>query len=156
MNNAIAQVNAAVMRGALGDPVMKSMVSKIDSINRLAEQHHGFIWRIEDIPPGTLAPIQVYLGLRNDDRIFFNLTMWESIDSLKQFTYETAHNGLLKDKNQWVPSTQLPTYALWWIDRQERPRIEEAARRLATLRDLGPTQTAFTFKAPHPAPSPAN
>lgn len=153
MNYALAQANAAVMRGSLEDPIMQSMASQIDAINQLAEQHPGFIWRIKITPPGSLGPIREYLGTRNEDRIFFNLSLWDSMDALKRFTYESAHHEVLKNRDQWVPHCDRPTYVLWWIPNTEHPRIEEAALKLAHLRDQGPSQQAFDFKSAHPAPS---
>jgi hypothetical protein len=43
--------------------------------------------------------------------------------------------------------------ALWWVPRGHRPSIAEAEERLETLRRLGSTERAFTFREPQPAPN---
>jgi hypothetical protein len=42
--------------------------------------------------------------------------------------------------------------ALWWIPAGTTPTVEEAERRLATLRERGPSSDAFTLREPFPAP----
>ncbi len=41
---------------------------------------------------------------------------------------------------------------LWWIPARTLPTLEDAKVRLDLLQRLGPTQDAFTFKQPFPAP----
>ncbi len=63
----IAQVNIALMRGALDDPIMAEFVSLLDEINALADRSPGFVWRLQ-----TEAGNATYLRPYDDDRILFN------------------------------------------------------------------------------------
>ena len=153
MNYVLAQANAAIMKGSLNDPSMQSMASQIPDINTLAERDPGFIWRIKNVPPGSLASIKNYLRLESEDRIFFNLSVWRSLETLKRFTYETAHKGLLRDKHSWVPASERANYVLWWLPEGDIPTINEAASKFTELDSRGPTERAFTFRSPYPPPT---
>ena len=49
MNYQLAQINVARMIGVnLEDPIMKEFVDNLDSVNELAENSSGFIWRLKD------------------------------------------------------------------------------------------------------------
>ncbi|MNO07514.1 hypothetical protein D3C81_2297360 [compost metagenome] len=41
---------------------------------------------------------------------------------------------------------------LWWVPKGHRPDVQEAAARLARLRETGPTPEAFTFRQTFLAP----
>ncbi|MEQ1515803.1 MAG: DUF3291 domain-containing protein, partial [Usitatibacteraceae bacterium] len=41
---------------------------------------------------------------------------------------------------------------LWWVPKGHRPDIDEAITKLNFLRANGPTESAFTFRHPFPAP----
>jgi hypothetical protein len=43
----LAQVNIAKMKAPIDDPVMQDFVDNLDSINALAEDSDGFIWRLK-------------------------------------------------------------------------------------------------------------
>jgi hypothetical protein len=41
---------------------------------------------------------------------------------------------------------------LWWIEAGRTPTVADAERRLDTLKTLGPSPAAFTFREHFPAP----
>jgi hypothetical protein len=43
--------------------------------------------------------------------------------------------------------------ALWWLPAGELPTVDDAELRVAHLREHGPSEYAFTFRAPIPAPT---
>ena len=137
----IAQVNIARMKTALDDPAMAGFVSRLDEINRLAEDSPGFVWRLkEDNGNAT------YLRPYDDDRILFNMSVWETIDAFKNFVYRTAHAELLRQRQEWFEKFAGANLALWWVPQGHLPSVDEAKQRLAHLAEHGPTQFAFTFK----------
>ncbi len=139
----IAQVNIARMTAPLDDPLMAGFVARPDEINALADQSPGFIWRLQ-----TSAGNATYLRPYEDDRILFNLSVWETLDHLKQYVYQSAHAGLLRQRREWFEKFAGAYLALWWLPNSHRPSVEEAKRRLAHLDAHGPTSLAFTFKQP--------
>src|SRR5215831_7752287 len=92
----VAQVNIARMNAALDDPVMAGFVARLDEINALADRSPGFVWRLQ-----TSAGNATYLRPYDDDRILFNLSVWRTIEQLKQFVYVSAHAQLLRQRREW-------------------------------------------------------
>lgn len=139
----IAQVNIGRMRGALEDAVMADFVARLDEINALADRSPGFVWRLQ-----TEAGNATYLRPYDDDRVLFNMSVWESIEQLKRYVYYSAHVEVLKRRHDWFEKFSGAYTALWWVPQGHRPGVDEAKKRLAHLDANGPTAFAFTFKHP--------
>jgi len=137
----IAQVNIGRMRGALEDPVMAGFVARLDEINALADCSPGFVWRLQT--PGGNA---TYLRPYDDDRILFNMSVWESVDALRDYVYKSGHAELIRQRKDWFEKFIGAYVGLWWVPVGHRPSVDEAKKRLAYLDKYGPTEFAFTFK----------
>ncbi len=137
----IAQVNIARMKAPLDSPVMEGFVARLDEINRLADGSPGFVWRLQ-----TDQGNATYLRPYDDDRILFNLSVWESVEALKTYVYRTAHAELLKGRRSWFEQFDGAYLALWWVPAGHIPGVDEAKKRLAHLEEHGSSQFAFTFK----------
>ncbi|HZF19866.1 MAG TPA: DUF3291 domain-containing protein [Burkholderiales bacterium] len=142
----LAQVNIGRMKGALEDPVMADFVARLDEINALADRSPGFVWRLQ--AEGGNA---TYLRPYDDDRILFNMSVWESIEQLRRYVYYTAHVEILKRRQDWFERFSGAYTALWWVPQGHRPGVDEAKQRLAHLDAHGSTPFAFTFKHAFPA-----
>jgi hypothetical protein len=142
----LAQVNIARMRAPLEDPAMAGFVARLDEINALADRSPGFVWRLQGA--GNNA---TYLRPYDDERIIFNMSVWESIEALKQYVYYTAHVEVLQMRHSWFEKLAGAYAALWWVPKGHVPGIDEAKQRLAHLDAHGPSAFAFTFKRPFPA-----
>lgn len=142
----IAQVNIGRSRAALEDPIMSGFVARLDEINALADRSPGFVWRLQ-----TEAGNATYLRPYDDDRILFNMSVWESLEQLKHFVYRSAHAEVLRRRHTWFERFSGAYTALWWIPNGHIPGIDEAKKRLAHLDAHGPTPFAFTFGQPFPA-----
>jgi hypothetical protein len=141
----LAQVNIARMKEPLESPLLADFVSRLAEINALADGSEGFVWRLQ-----TAEGDNTYLRPYDDDRILFNLSVWETVDALKQYVYRTAHAELLRDRRKWFEHFAGVYAALWWVPAGHIPGVDEAKRRLAHLEEHGPSQFAFTFKSIHP------
>lgn len=82
--------------------------------------------------------------------MLLNMSVWESVEALKQYVYRTAHAELLRQRHEWFEKIFVYA-ALWWVPAGHLPGVDEAKKRLAHLEVHGPTQFAFTFKAIFPA-----
>jgi hypothetical protein len=143
----LAQVNVARMLAPLASPVMAEFVSQLPVVNRAADDAPGFVWRLMT-PAGDATAVEAY----DDPLILFNLSVWESIGSLKSFTYGQGHLAAFRNRAQWFERPALPHLALWWIPAGHLPSIEEAVNRLEYRRTHGDTPVAFALSHPHPAP----
>ena len=141
----LAQVNIGRVKGLMTDPVMAGFASRLDEINALAEASPGFVWRLQS-DEGNATSYRPY----DDDRLLINMSVWESIEQLRAFTYNTAHAELLRQRREWFEKFDQVFLALWWIPEGHIPTIEEAKERLALLEAHGPTPSAFTFKTIFP------
>ena len=136
----IAQLNVALMRASPDDPVMAEFFENIDKINRLAENSAGFVWRLKT-DEGDATSIRIY----DDERILVNMSVWDSIEALKDFVYRTTHSNFVRRRKEWYEHYPGAYYVLWWVPAGHTPSLEEAVRRLERLDRLGPTPEAFNF-----------
>lgn len=141
----LAQVNIARMKEPLESPLLADFVGRLAEINALADRSEGFVWRLQT-PEGDATYLRAY----DDDLILVNLSVWETVDALKQYVYRTAHAELLRDRRKWFEHFVGVYVALWWVPAGHVPGVDEAKRRLAHLEEHGPSQFAFTFKTIHP------
>jgi uncharacterized protein DUF3291 len=139
----LAQANIARMRAPLEDPVMKGFKSQLDTINALADRSPGFIWRLQT-DEGNATSIRAY----EDDRIIFNMSVWESFEALHDFVYRSNHAGPLRDRRNWFEPMEGPILVLWWIPAGHLPSVQEAKDHFQLLKTRGPTAEAFTFRKP--------
>jgi len=121
---------------------MSGFVSRLDEINALADHNPGFVWRLQT-QVGNATYFRPY---PEDDRILINMSVWESIASLRHYVYKTAHAELLRQREEWFERFSGVYMALWWVPAGHRPGLDEATKRLAHLEKHGPTQFAFNFK----------
>ena len=137
----LAQVNIARLLAPLDTPQLAGFVARLDEINALADGSPGFVWRLQT-PEGDATQLRVF----PDERILVNLSVWASLEALKDFAYRSRHVELLRQRRQWFEQLDQPIYALWWIPAGSLPTVEDARHRLALLAAHGPTPEAFTFQ----------
>ena len=143
----LAQINTARAVASLDDPVMEGFVSQLEQVNALADESPGFVWRLADESGNAATDIHAF----DDERILVNMSVWESLEALRQFSYRGRHASLLRDRGKWFePGSTLLT--LWWIAAGSVPSVEDAKRKLEFLEANGPTPAAFTFKDRFPPP----
>lgn len=115
--------------------------TNLDPVNALAEASPGFVWRLQD-DSGNATEIKPF----GDELEIINLTVWESIDALADFTYRSGHREFLRRRREFFEAASQPYLCLWWIPEGTIPTIDDAIARLEHLRANGPTPTAFTFR----------
>ena len=125
----------------MNDPIIDDFRLNLDSINALAEVSPGYVWRLQD-ETGNATGIKPF----EDDLEIVNLTVWESIEALADFTYRSGHVEFLRRRREFFEAATQPIVCLWWLPEGTIPTVEEAIARLEHLRAHGPTATAFTFR----------
>lgn len=146
----LAQINVGRLLAPIDDARIAGFVTRLDPINRLAESSPGYVWRLQS-EAGNATDIL----LTDDDLFIINLSVWETIEHLRDFTYSTAHVEVLRQRRSWFERHLEPHFALWWIEAGTLPSPTDALARAALLRRLGPTPQAFTFRAPFGPPGSA-
>src|SRR5262249_23707578 len=115
MNYHIAQAKIARMRAIPGSPEMHGLVSRIDEMNKLAEESEGFVWRLKgsDVAPGALSIFADYVPCE-PDRLFYNMSTWKSIADLKNYAFKSLHSEMVRNRQSWVEQFERAHSALWW------------------------------------------
>lgn len=147
----VAQVNIGRMLAPLDDPTMAGFVEMLDEINALADRSPGFVWRLQT-EEGDATSLRPY----EDERILFNLSVWENIEDLKSYVYKSAHADVMRNRRDWFEKFDGMYLALWWVEAGHIPTIAEAKERLEYLSENGESEMAFTFKRIFPAPGGAS
>ncbi len=146
----LAQMNNARLRAPLEDPSMAEFVEGFALMNDLADRSPGFVWRlIGEHGDGTIAAPA-------DPSTIFTLSVWESVEHLRAYVYQSSHLDYLRRRRDWfVPHGHQEALVMWWLPAGRVPTLRQGISRLGRLRASGPTPEAFTFRQPFPAPVPA-
>jgi hypothetical protein len=125
----------------MDSPVMSGFADHLDEINQLAEASEGFIWRLKE-DNNNATSIHVF----DDPFILINMSVWESIDALFKFVYQSAHADYLGKRKEWFEKLKDIHMALWWIPQNHFPTCLEAIERLDHIKTHGASPYAFTFR----------
>ena len=145
----LAQLNVARMLKPLDDPVMADFVAALDPINGIADTSPGFVWRLQD-EDGNATQTRIL----DDEHLLVNLSVWTSIQALKDFVYGSDHAKIMRRKREWFAKHVEAYLVLWWIPSGTQPSPAEAEERLVRLKKEGPGPSAFTFGRVFSAPEP--
>ncbi|MBD8511382.1 DUF3291 domain-containing protein [Photobacterium sp. WH24] len=138
----LAQLNIALAKYPMDAPEIKDFADNLDPVNAIAESSEGFIWRLQD-ESGDATSIQAF----DAPNMLINMSVWESVDTLKNFMFRTHHRDFMRRKAEWFHRSAEDTYVLWWVEDDHIPTIAEAKERLDYLRNKGDSPFAFTFKS---------
>jgi len=145
----LANFNIARMIAPLDGSEMQGFVDELDRINQLADESPGFVWRLQE-ENGSAIEVRPY----EDPMILINMSVWETVEALREFTYRSDHREVFRQRRKWFVPMKAPHLVLWWIPVETYPSPEEGKQRLEMLRRDGPTAEAFDFGKPFPSPHP--
>jgi hypothetical protein len=143
----LAELNVADLIAPLDSPQLAGFVALLPEINALADRSPGFVWRLTDESGADATSLRPF----GPDTIV-NLSVWESLETLRDYAYRSAHLAVLQRRREWFKPHGRPHQVLWWAEAGRPPTVAEAARRLEMLDERGPTPDAFTFRAVFPPP----
>ena len=112
------------------------IVEQADLIDEIASNSPGFV--SQPNPPDA-------------DSIYrfpelLNLSVWESVESLRAFTFAGKHAAALKRRAEWFVQKEKHNYVFYWDQAGKPPMESEIQKRFEYLRAHGPTPYAFTFE----------
>jgi hypothetical protein len=131
----VAQYNVAKLKGEPEE--LPDFLKEVKRINAIGDEAPGFVWRYEVSEGNSLEE-------RVQDDLIVNLTVWDTVQDLWNFSYQGGHLEALHRRREWfeyVPNSNV----LWWVPSGHYPSVKEAEERLAMLRLNGPDYLAFTF-----------
>src|ERR1700686_5040354 len=101
----LAQFNIGRLNAPLDDPKIAGFVSQLEPINALADTAPGFVWRLQS-ESGNATDIPY----SDDPFIIVNMSVWESIEALRDFTYRSHHVEVFRDRAQWFEKAEKAHY----------------------------------------------
>jgi Domain of unknown function (DUF3291) len=143
----LAQINIGRLVAPIDDPRIADFVAQLDPINALAERSPGFVWRLQSAS-GNATDIPY----SDDPFVIVNMSVWESVEALKNFVYASEHISPFRDRAKWFEKMNKPHYCLWWIPAGHIPTVAEGGERLEHYQQKGATPNAFWFGKEFPAP----
>ena len=144
----LAQVNIALPVELLTSQRLAEFVALLEPVNALADAAPGFVWRLQT-EDGDATAVRAF----DDDRLIVNMSVWESVESLRDFVYRNPeHRAIMRERRRFFVHLREAIQVLWWVPAGHIPTVEEAEERLELLRAHGPTPEAFTFRVNFPPP----
>ncbi len=143
----LAQINIALAKEEMDSEIMHGFVSRLDEINAEADKADGFVWRLQS-DQGDSTAIRVF----DEPLLLVNMSVWESVEAMKDFVYKSGHVELIRDRHAWFNKYVDAHQALWWIPEGHIPTIEEAKEKLEAIQKDGPKAAAFHFGKHFPKP----
>ena len=141
----IAQINIGVMIAPTDDPSVAEFMENLDHINAQADAAEGFVWRLQS-EQGNATDIQIFPNPLE----LVNMSVWESVDTLKSYVYRTEHVEFFRRRAAWFEADG-KRVALWSVRPGRIPTLADAVRRVEFMEHHGPTPYAFGFAQPPPA-----
>jgi hypothetical protein len=146
MDYHLAQINIARLVAPIDDLRIAGFVSQLGPINALADSAPGFVWRLQS-ESGNATDVP----FSGDPFVIVNMSVWESIEALRDFTYSSRHIELFRDRARWFEKMDKPHYCLWWVTAGHIPTLDEGRERLRHFQEHGATPHAFWFSQQFPA-----
>ncbi|WP_328605513.1 DUF3291 domain-containing protein [Amycolatopsis sp. NBC_00345] len=139
-NYHLAQANILYAVDSLKSETLASFHELALVVDKLARESPGFVFRLESLFD---LPVDPYM---------LNVSVWESLEALREFTYRGEHADSLKTRRQWFKPPRGAPSVLWWLPAGHLPDVDESMARLGLLNAKGATADAFTFRRSFPPP----
>jgi Domain of unknown function (DUF3291) len=138
----LAQLNIGRLLHPLDDPRIADFVNNLDRINAVADRSEGFVWRLTS-GGNNATSIRAF----DDPRMIVNVSVWESIEALERYVWQTVHKRFYGRRHEWFDRLDGPSVVLWWVPMGHRPTLAEALERLDRLKVQGPSEDAFGWES---------
>lgn len=148
MSHHLAQINIARLIAPIDDPRIAGFVAQLDPVNALAEAAPGFVWRLK-----SAAGNATDIAYNDDPFVIVNMSVWESIEALRDYVYTSNHMNVFRDRANWFEKMDKPHYCLWWVPAGHIPTVAEGCERLEHYQKNGATPYSFWFSQRFTAPA---
>lgn len=137
----LAELNIGRLIAPTDDPRVAEFMNNLDRVNGLGKCMPGFVWMMEGSgEPGTG---NTEAKIDGDPQFVSNLTVWENLESLETFVYNTLHSKFMDRKAEWFEVLGKQHFVIWWVEEGHRPSLEEALEKLAYRERHGDSDVAF-------------
>ncbi len=137
----LAELNVGRLLADTDDPRVADFMNALDQVNGLGKRMPGFVWMMEGSgEPGTG---NTEAKIDGDPRFIPNLTVWESVETLEQFVWNTVHRQFYERRREWFEVLGEMHFVMWWVPEGHHPTLDEALDRLDHLKTHGNSDHAF-------------
>ena len=137
----LAELNVGRLLAPTDDPRVADFMEALDRVNGLGRRMPGFVWMMEGSgEPGT-GNTENAVG--DDPQAISNLTVWESVETLEQFVWNTVHRQFYERRQEWFEILGEQHFVMWWVPEGHRPSLDEALERLEHRKTHGDSDQAF-------------
>lgn len=143
LNHHLAELNVGRLIAPTDDPRVAEFMGALDRINGLGKRMPGFVWMMEGSgEPGT-GNTEAKIG--GDPQHVSNLTVWENVETLENFVWNTVHRQFYERRTEWFEVLGEMHFVMWWVPEGHQPTLEEGLEKLAHLREHGSSDFAFDW-----------
>jgi hypothetical protein len=137
----IAELNVGRLIAPTDDPRVGEFMRALDRVNGLGKRMPGFVWMME----GSGAPEtgNTEAKIDGDPRFVSNLTVWENVEALEAFVWNTVHRQFYARRAEWFEVLGKMHFVMWRVPAGHRPTLDEGLARLAHLQAHGDGDHAF-------------
>ena len=140
----LAELNVGRLLAPTDDPRVAEFMNALDRINGMGKRMPGFVWMMEGSgEPGTG---NTDAKIDGDAQYVSNLTVWENVETLEAFVWNTVHRQFYDRRQEWFEVLGAMHFVMWWVPVGQTPTLAEALARLEHARANGDTDQAFGWK----------
>lgn len=137
----LAELNVGRLLAPTDDPRVAEFMGALDKVNGLGKRMPGFVWMMEG--SGHPGAGNTEAKIDGDAQFISNLTVWENVETLENFVFNTVHRALYARRAEWFEVLGGMHFVMWWVPAGHKPTLDEALERLALLQANGDTDRAF-------------
>lgn len=137
----LAELNIGRLLAPTDDPRVAGFMGALDRVNGLGKRMPGFVWMMEGSgEPGT-GNTATKIG--GDPQFVSNLTVWESVETLENFVWNTVHRTFYERRAEWFEVLGRMHFVMWRVPAGHRPTLDEGLARLDHMQVHGDSDHAF-------------
>lgn len=137
----LAQLNIGRLVAPTDDPRVAEFMAALDRVNGLGKRMPGFVWMMEG--SGEPGRGNTETKIDGDPRFVANLTVWEGVEALEAFVWNTVHRAFYERRAEWFEVLGARHFVMWRVPAGHRPTLDEGLERLAHLKAQGDSDHAF-------------
>lgn len=137
----LAELNVGRLLAPTDDPRVAEFMNALDRVNGLGRRMPGFVWMMDGSgKPGTG---NTDTRIDGDAQYVSNLTVWETVETLEAFVWNTVHRQFYERRAEWFEVLGKMHFVMWWVPVGHKPTLSEAFGRLEQIMANGDSDDAF-------------
>jgi len=119
----LAELNVGRLLAPTDDPRVAEFMGALDRINGLGKRMPGFVWMMEG--SGEPGKGNTEAKIDGDAQFVSNLTVWENVETLEAFVWNTVHRAFYERRAEWFEVLGRMHFVMWWVPAGHKPTLEE-------------------------------